>query len=43
MDLVSFLRERYGLEFEADEMVPDTFRTLEAIAAFVDGKLAARG
>jgi acyl carrier protein len=43
MDLVSFLRERYALEFEAEEMVPETFRTLEAIATFVDGKLAARG
>jgi len=41
MDLVGFLRQRYGLELEPHEMVADNFRTLEAIAALVDAKRAA--
>ena len=43
MVLVDFLGERYGLEFEPDEIVPENFKSLETIAALVDGKLRRTG
>lgn len=36
--LISFLEERYGVKVEGHEVVPANFRTVDAIAAFVQGK-----
>ncbi len=39
MVLIDFLSERYELEFEPDEIVPENFKTLGAIATLVDDKV----
>lgn len=33
--LVAFLEQKYGIKVEDDELMPDNFDTIEAIAAFV--------
>jgi acyl carrier protein len=38
MELVEFIRERYALEFEPNEITAENFKTLGAIAALVDSK-----
>ncbi|MFN8103697.1 MAG: acyl carrier protein [Acidimicrobiia bacterium] len=38
VELVSGLEERAGVEVEADDLVPENFESLTAIAAFVDAK-----
>jgi acyl carrier protein len=43
MVVVQFLTERYSVEFEPNEIVPENFKTVEAMAALVDGKLQLRG
>ncbi len=43
MVLVEFLSERYSIEFDADEVIPRNFKSLEAIATLVDGKVEGRG
>lgn len=43
LELVSFLEETHGLTIEDDEMVPENLDSLNAIAAFVQRKLAAKG
>jgi acyl carrier protein len=43
MVLVDFLSERYSIEFDADEVIPRNFKSLEAIATLVDGKVEGRG
>jgi acyl carrier protein len=40
LDLVSFLEERFGVEFEAHEVDPAYFDTLTAIDAFLQRKRA---
>jgi acyl carrier protein len=42
MQLLEFLRERFGLEFTPNEMVANNFRTLASIGAFVDAKLESK-
>lgn len=42
VELVAFLEEQYGIEFEAHEMGPDHLNTIEAIAALVGDKVARR-
>ena len=41
MKLIQFIGERFSFEPQPDEVVPENFRTLEAIAAFVDRKTGA--
>lgn len=43
MVLVQFLTEHYALEFHADDIVPENFRTVEAMAALVTAKLERKG
>ena len=38
--IVDFLEERYGVSFEDDELAPEDFGSLAAVAALVDAKLA---
>ena len=42
MVLVDFLSEHYSVEFEADEIIPRNFKSLETIATLVDEKLEGR-
>ena len=42
LNLVGFLEERFGVRVEDDELVPENFETLRAVASFVSGKLAGR-
>jgi len=41
VELVSFLEEKYGVEFEAHEMSADHLDTLDVIAATVQAKAGA--
>lgn len=43
MVLVDFLTERYSIEFDADEVTPSNFKSLESIASLVDRKVEGRG
>lgn len=43
MVLVDFLSEHYSIEFDADEVIPRNFKSLEAIATLVDGKVEGKG
>jgi acyl carrier protein len=36
MQLVGFLRERYGVTVRDDELTPENFQTIAAISAFVE-------
>lgn len=36
MQLVAFLQERYGVTVRDDELTPENFQTIAAIAAFVE-------
>ena len=36
MQLVAFLRERYGVSVRDDELTPENFQTIAAISAFVE-------
>jgi acyl carrier protein len=38
MELVEFIRERYALEFEPNEITAENFKTLGTIAALIDAK-----
>lgn len=38
VELVSGLEERAGVEVDADDLVPENFESLSAIADFVDSK-----
>lgn len=35
---VVFLEERFGVEVEPDDLVPENFRSIDAMLAFVGGK-----
>lgn len=43
MVLVDFLSERYSIAFDADEVIPRNFQSLEVIARLVDGKVEGKG
>jgi len=38
--LVSFIEDRFGVEVEDDELVPENFRSINAIGAFLASKTA---
>jgi acyl carrier protein len=38
MQLVTFLEERFGIEVEDQDLVPDNFRSLNEIGAFLEQK-----
>jgi acyl carrier protein len=38
LELVMALEERFGIEFEGEDVTADVFETLATIAAFVDAK-----
>lgn len=38
IELIGFLTERFSIELRPEEVVPENFATLQAIAAFVDAK-----
>jgi acyl carrier protein len=39
IELIGFLSERFSVEMRPEEVVPENFKTIETIAAFVDAKL----
>jgi acyl carrier protein len=39
MRLIQFISERFSVELQPDEVVPQNFRTLDTVAALVDRKL----
>jgi methoxymalonate biosynthesis acyl carrier protein len=41
MQLVAFVEQEFGIEIDSDDLDLDNFRTVNAIAALVDRKLAA--
>ena len=41
MKLIQFIGERFSIELQPDEIVPENFRTLETIGELVDRKRAA--
>jgi acyl carrier protein len=43
MVVVQFLTDHYSVEFQPNEIVPENFATVEAMAALVDGKLQPGG
>ena len=43
LELVGFLEERFGIQVEDQEMVPENLDSLVAIAAYVGRKQAERG
>lgn len=38
IDLVSFIEERYGIKIDDEELLPENFDSLIAMAEFVKGK-----
>lgn len=38
MQLVAFLEETYGIKVEDDDLMPENFDTIGAIAAFIEGR-----
>ena len=43
LELVALLEQRYGITVADDELVPENFETIQAIAAFVAGKRSVHG
>ncbi len=43
LELVNFLQDDHGIPIEDEELVPENFASIDAIAAFVDAKVAAKG
>jgi acyl carrier protein len=43
LQLVTFLQERYDIQVSDDEMMPDNFDSIDAMADFVSAKQQARG
>lgn len=39
LELVFELEQRFGIEFEGEDVTADVFETLSSLAAFVDSKL----
>ncbi len=42
LELVNYLQDELGLPIEDEELVPENFASIDAIAAFVDAKVAAK-
>jgi acyl carrier protein len=42
LELVNFLQDEHGIPIEDEELVPENFASIDAIAAFVQAKLAAK-
>jgi acyl carrier protein len=42
LELVNFLQDEHGIPIEDEELVPENFASIDAIAAFVGAKLAAK-
>jgi acyl carrier protein len=42
MEVVGFIERSYGISVSDDEMMPENFETLDAIASFVDRRRANR-
>jgi acyl carrier protein len=40
LDLVSFLEEKFHLKIDEDELMPDNFESVEAIARFVEQRIS---
>lgn len=40
LQLTTFLSDTYGVEIEDEDFTPETFATIESLAAFAAGKLA---
>lgn len=38
LELVAFLEERFGVEVDDDDLVPENFKSVNAIAAFAERK-----
>ena len=43
LQLVTFLQEKYGIHVTDDEMMPDNFDSIDAMADFVSAKQQSRG
>lgn len=43
LELVNFLQDEHGIPIEDEELVPENFASIDAIAAFVEAKVAAKG
>jgi acyl carrier protein len=43
LELVNHLQDELGIPIEDEELVPENFASIDAIAAFVEAKVAARG
>lgn len=40
LELVNYLQDELGVSVEDEELVPENFRSIDAIASFVDSKTA---
>ena len=43
LELVNFLQDEHGIPIDDEELVPENFASVDAIAGFVEAKVAARG
>ena len=43
LELVNFLQDDHGIPIEDEELVPENFASIDAIAAFVEAKVEAKG
>jgi acyl carrier protein len=43
LELVSYLEEKYGIEVDAEELVPENLDSIDNLVKFVHRKVAARG
>ena len=43
LELVGHIEQRYGITVGDDDMMPENFDTIEAIAAFIESRRGARG
>jgi acyl carrier protein len=43
LELVNFLQDEMGVPVEDEDLVPENFASVDAIFAFVEAKVAARG
>ena len=43
LELVNHLQDEVGIPIEDDELVPENFASIDAIAAFVASKIVAKG
>ena len=43
LELVNFLQDEHGIPIEDEDLVPENFASIDAIAAFVEAKVAAKG